>query len=72
MDLNSLTVLASGEGGHDPLAIMMQTLPAGIIAAGVFALLGLVTLSYRNVANRHSGKAEKFAAQHSDEHGAGH
>jgi hypothetical protein len=39
----------------------------------VFAFLGLVTLSYKNVANRHSAKAEAWAAKHGkDSHGAGH
>jgi hypothetical protein len=28
-----------------------------LIAAGVFALLGIVAFSYRDVANRHQGKA---------------
>ena len=41
----------------------------------VFSALALVTLSYRNVANRHSGKAAAFAAAHGNEEhetGQGH
>jgi hypothetical protein len=39
----------------------------------LFALLALVTFSYRNVANRHSAKAEAWAEKHGkDGHGAGH
>jgi hypothetical protein len=39
----------------------------------VFTALALVTLSYKNVANRHSAKAEAFAAKHGkDGHEAGH
>ena len=53
--------------------VALETLPFGLIAAGVFALLGLVVLSYRNVANRHVAKAEAWAAEHGrDGHGAGH
>lgn len=66
------TTLLAAEGGHDTFAIMMQTLPYGIIAAVIFTALALVTFSYKNVANRHSAKAEKFAASHADDHSAGH
>ena len=39
----------------------------------VFGALALVTLSYRNVANRHSHKAEAYAAAHAnDVQQAGH
>lgn len=74
MALLPLTVLAAEGAEHSMLEVMMSTLPAGIIAAAVFALLGLVTLSYRNVANRHAAKADRFAASHAsaDAHGAGH
>lgn len=36
----------------------------GVIAMGVFILLGLVTWSYRDVANRHDQKASKAKASH--------
>ena len=50
--------------------VMAQTAIFGVIAAVVFAALGLVTLSYRNVANRHSAKAEAYAQKHGkDGHG---
>ncbi len=42
----------------------------GLIAFAIFIALGFVTLSYRDVANRHRAKAEAYAARHSgDEHG---
>ena len=45
----------------------------GIIALATFGALALVTLSYRNVANRHSHKAEAYAAKHAnDVQQAGH
>jgi ABC-type sulfate transport system permease component len=53
--------------------IAAETVIFGIIAACVFAALALVTLSYKNVANRHSAKAEAYAQRHGkDGHKAGH
>ncbi len=40
----------------------------GLIAAVVFAALAFVTWSYRDVANRHPQKSDRFAASH-DVHG---
>ena len=48
--------------------VQQETLIFGLIAAGIFSVLGLVTFSYRHVANRHSAAADAA----SDEHGAGH
>ncbi|WP_430646438.1 hypothetical protein [Agromyces sp. GXS1127] len=42
----------------------------GVIAFAIFAALGFVVYSYRDVANRHRSKAEAYAARHAgDEHG---
>lgn len=35
---------------------ILDTLPYGLIAMGIFALLAWITYSYRNVANRHDHK----------------
>ena len=41
--------------------------------AGRFAALALVTLSYRNVSNRHAHKADAYSAAHAnDVQKAGH
>lgn len=65
MNLVAQIAMAAAEApGHN---VMAQTVIAGIIAAVVFAALGLVTLSYRNVANRHSAKAEAFAEKHGED-----
>lgn len=53
-------VAAEAEHGN----VALETLPAGLIAAAIFAVLGLITLSYKNVANRHSEKAEAWAKAH--------
>lgn len=52
--------------------VMFETLIIGVIAAVIFAALALVTLSYKNVANRHSDKAEAWAARNGHEAGHGH
>ncbi|MGO4678599.1 hypothetical protein [Microbacterium sp. 2MCAF23] len=73
MNLVAQLVQAAAETPEHHGNVALETLPFGLIAAGVFALLGLVALSYRNVANRHSRKAEAWAAEHGHEgHGAGH
>ena len=62
----SLAVAAAAEeGGHDPL---VPFLIAGV-AFAVFLLLGIVTWSYRDVANRTT--RGRNAAPH-DSHSAGH
>ncbi|GGD84734.1 hypothetical protein [Microbacterium murale] len=72
MNLVAQIAMAAAETEHHG-NVAMDTLIFGVIAAGLFALLGLVTFSYRNVANRHSAKAEAWAEKHGkDGHGAGH
>ncbi|WP_395243103.1 hypothetical protein ACGGZK_13210 [Agromyces sp. MMS24-K17] len=44
----------------------------GLIAFIIFVSLALVTLSYRDVANRHRAKAEAYAARHAGDEHAGH
>ena len=39
----------------------------GAITLAIFVVLGLVTFSFRDVANRHSGKAEAYAREHGSE-----
>ena len=71
MTLATLVVLAAEEGEHHNVAL--ETVGFGIIAIVVFVSLALVTLSYRNVANRHAHKADAYAAKHAnDVQQAGH
>jgi hypothetical protein len=65
------TILAAAEEHHGNVA--METIIFGVIALSVFAALGLVVFSYRDVANRHAGKAQAFTQSHGTdlEHGAG-
>ncbi|KQX06887.1 MULTISPECIES: hypothetical protein [unclassified Leifsonia] len=51
------------------------TIIFGVIALVIFAALGFVVWSFRDVANRHAVKADAYAAAHGgghDTHGGGH
>ena len=72
MNLVAQIAMAAAETEHHG-NVALDTVIFGVIAVIVFTALALVTLSYKNVANRHSAKAEAFAAKHGkDGHGAGH
>ncbi|MWC00313.1 hypothetical protein [Agromyces seonyuensis] len=65
--LNTAAVLA--EAGH--VELPMPAYMYGVVALVIFLVLMVVTLSYRDVANRHKAKADAYAAAHGDEHAAG-
>jgi hypothetical protein len=44
----------------------------GLIAIVIFAALAFVVASYRDVANRHRGKADAYAARHGGGEHGGH
>ncbi|HEX5730612.1 hypothetical protein [Microbacterium sp.] len=72
MTIASLLVLAAEETEHTG-NVALETVIWGIVALAVFGALALVTLSYRNVSNRHSNKADAYAAAHAnDAQQAGH
>ena len=72
MNLVAQIAMAAAETEHHG-NVALETVIFGIIAAVLFAVLGLVTFSYRHVANRHDAKAEAWAKKHgADTHGAGH
>ena len=59
------TILAlAGEAAEHHGNVQAQTFIYGAISFIVFLALGLVTMSYRNVANRHAHKAEADAKAH--------
>jgi hypothetical protein len=66
MTLATIIALAAEESEHHG-NVALETVGYGIIAVVVFAALALVTLSYRNVANRHARKAEAYARAHADD-----
>ncbi len=69
MNFIAQAAVSAAEAGHHE-NVMLETLIFGGIAAVGFGALALVTLSYKNVANRHAAKAEAWAARNG--HGAGH
>ncbi|PTT17025.1 MULTISPECIES: hypothetical protein [Microbacterium] len=64
MTFASLLAHAAEEGGHHGGNVQAETFVFGVIAFVVFVVLSLVTLSYRNVANRHAHKAEAYTQKH--------
>lgn len=72
MTLATIIALAAEQSEHSG-NVALETVGFGITAIVVFGALALVTLSYRNVANRHSHKAEAYAKAHAnDVQRAGH
>jgi hypothetical protein len=72
MTIATIVALVAEESEHHG-NVALETVGYGIVAICVFAALAIVTLSYRNVANRHSQKAEAYARAHAnDVHHAGH
>ena len=65
MTLATIVAFAAEETEHGNVAL--ETVGFGITALLVFGLLALVTASFRNVANRHSHKAEAYARAHADD-----
>lgn len=63
MTLATIVALAA-EGAEHHGNVQAETFIYGLIAFVVFLSLGLVTLSFRNVANRHAHKAEAYAKAH--------
>jgi len=62
------TVLAEAQTASPPVPTFFY----GLLAFVVFAILAAVVWAYRDVANRHSAKAEAYAAKHGGVVGGGH
>lgn len=62
MQFASALATLAAETGHSE-NVALETLPYGIVAAVIFAVMGMVVLSYRNVANRHADPV-----RHDDDH----
>jgi hypothetical protein len=61
------TILAAAAESGEHHVGLFDNIGYGILAFVVFVALGFVTLSYRNVANRHAHKAEAYAETHAAE-----
>ena len=66
MTIATIVALAAEESEHHG-NVALETLGYGIVAILIFGALAIVTLSYRNVANRHSHKAEAYARAHAND-----
>jgi heme/copper-type cytochrome/quinol oxidase subunit 2 len=72
MTFATMIALAAEEAEHHG-NVALETFWYGAVALVVFGALALVTDSYRNVANRHSHKADAYARAHAnDVQRAGH
>ena len=65
MTIATIVALAAETEHHGNVAL--ETVWYGIVAICIFGALAVVTLSYRNVANRHSHKAEAYARAHAND-----
>lgn len=63
MTLATIVALAA-EGAEHHGNVQAETFVYGAVAFVIFLALGLVTVSFRNVANRHSHKAAAYAKAH--------
>ncbi|WP_308490958.1 hypothetical protein [Microbacterium terrisoli] len=63
MSFAPLIAFAAEEAGGSG-NVMLETWWYPVVALVVFGALALVTLSYRNVSNRHSQKAAAYAQEH--------
>lgn len=70
MTLATIVMSAATEGEHH--VGLFDNVGFGVVAFILFLLLGLVTVSFRNVANRHAHKAEAYAKSHAAELQAEH
>lgn len=61
------SVVAASEGAQVVNELPFPAPLFGAISLTIFVVLGLVTFSFRDVANRHSGKAEAYAREHGSE-----
>lgn len=64
MSLLATIAVASEAGTHVVNELPFPAPVYGVIAFVVFTALAAVTFSFRDVANRHSQKAEAYAREH--------
>ncbi|MGA0566171.1 hypothetical protein ACO2Q7_02455 [Rathayibacter sp. KR2-224] len=72
-----MSIVAVAAAQASSAGATVQPWVLGVVVLCVFAALAFVTWTYRDVANRHSHKAEADAAQHAGapgayHHGSGH
>lgn len=68
MSVLATLALAAEEGGHVLKELPMPAIMYGVIVLVLFLVIAAVTFSFRDVANRHSAKAEAYARDHGIDH----
>ncbi|MCW2287639.1 hypothetical protein [Leucobacter luti] len=69
MSLLATIAVASEEGAHIVNELPFPAPVFGLITFAAFTALAIVTFAFRDVANRHSPKAEAYAREHgADQH----
>lgn len=68
--MNLITAVLAESEEHFPLIFPAPVF--AVIAFAIFLVLGIVTWTYRDVANRHSEKFTTGGHDAHDSHGAGH
>lgn len=63
----SLLAYTASEG-HQLAPMLMDPIWFAVIAGAVFIFIGLVTWSFRDVANRHSHKTSSHESAHGTDH----
>lgn len=70
------TIVAANEGAaggaHELNPLWFPAPLFGVVMFVIFAALAAVTFSFRDVANRHSEKAEAYAREHGQAHSNEH
>ena len=64
MSLVATIVAAAEEGHHVVNELPIPGVMFGVIVFAAFTALAVVTFAFRDVANRHSAKAEAYAREH--------
>jgi len=67
MSVLATALLAAEEGGHVVHELPIPPIAYGIIVLALFLVFSIITFSFRNVANRHSEKAEAYAREHGED-----
>lgn len=66
MPILATTLLAAEEGSHVVNELPFPAPLFGLIVFVIFVAFAIVTFSFRDVANRHSEKAEAYAREHGE------
>ncbi|MEV8338016.1 hypothetical protein [Leucobacter sp. NPDC077196] len=64
MSLLATIAAAAEEGHHVVNELPFPAVVFGVIVFALFCVIAAVTFSFRDVANRHSAKADAYAREH--------